>query len=41
MAFVESDGIARHEATHDIAQMCRAGAQKKMEVIGNERPGPS
>ena len=38
MAFVEGDGIAGHEAAHDFAQRCFAGAQKKMKVIRNETP---
>ena len=38
MALVEGDGIAGHEATHDLAQRGCADAQKKMEVIGNKRP---
>jgi len=38
MASVEGYGIAGHEATHDFAQRCFSGAQKKMKVIGNERP---
>jgi len=32
MAFVEGDGIAGHEATHDFAQRCLAGAEEEVKM---------
>jgi len=39
VAFVESNGIAGHETTHDLAEWRKTCAQQEMEVVWNERPG--
>ena len=33
MTSVEGDGITGHEATHDLTQLGRPGAQEEMEMV--------
>ena len=33
VAFIESDGVSCHQFPHDLAEGCRAGAQKKVKVV--------
>ena len=39
MTLVEGDRVARHKATHDLAEWRKTCAQQEMEVVWNERPG--
>ena len=39
MTLVESERIAGHKATHDLAEWRKTCAQQEMEVVWNKRPG--
>jgi len=39
MSFVEGNGIAGHEPSHNFAEWCEARAQKEVKMVRDQAPG--